>query len=568
MKVDLRHGTSGAGVMLLAAVLLPIRPCMGQSHSFSAEPASIDATQQGVAVRKDFPNVTPPVSSTNTLERAPLRPQAERQLKESANAQAMATTQQSSSAPAAPSTVASILSFFPPEAFDEGSCGDWRISNGGLAVSANYLVEAGTACVKILNPSTGAVIAGPTPLGNFLGSSADTASARALYDPVSARFLVSAEDYNSNTIYLAASQTSNPTGAWNIYSFPMNESCSSADNPKLGQTYQEPGDSLGAIYLTWDIYCPPNGPSNFAGAISKTLAYSGSPIPSINGFQGLSMNGAYVDFVQPANVMNPGDHPRGEFLLNSFNWHFGGGSCVNGCNGVVVWDFFNGIPASGGSQSITGVVVPTANTYYLSPNAPQPGCSVGTCGPDVEEPVMGGEVTYSAGSLFGALNDSMGILAVELEPELNDSGAVTGAILRNEICFACGGFSNGGQAYNGAIQPDSERNWLMVFNYSAPGTTGCTPNASTCIYPSTAYVIRRVSQAQNTFDSTGSILALGQGYYSQFNSAGQNRWSDYSAVGPNYAIPNSFWFDSEFAESNGNWGTVVGQNGYTSPNQP
>lgn len=567
MKVDLIRRTS---VMRLAwLAVLPICPCLAQSYDFSAEPASMQATLAGVAVKRSFPRVPPPISSLNTLAQAPDAPHGdnERKYTRFANAPALSAAQQSSSVPPPPSTVANLQSFFPPQAYDESSCGGWRIANGGLAASTSYLVEAGTACVKILNPNTGAVVVGPTTLGEFFGSSNNTASARALYDPVSSRFLVSAEDYSNNEIYLAASQTSDPTGVWNIYSFPMMESCSSADNPKLGQTYQEAGDSLGAIYLTWDVYCPPNGPSNFAGAISKTLAYSGAPIPAIDGFQGLSIDGAYVDFVQPANVINSGDHPRGEFLLNSFNWHFGGGSCVQGCNGIVVWDFFNGIPASG-SQSITAVVVPTANTYYLSPNAPQPGCPVGSCGPAVGEPVMGGEVAYSAGSLFGALNDNMGILAVELEPEVNDSGAIIGAILRNEICFACGGFSNGGQAYNGAIQPDSERNWLMVFNYSAPGPAGCTPNPTTCIYPSTAFVIRRVSQAQNTFYSTGSILALGQGYYSQFNPAGQNRWTDYSAVGTNYAIPNSFWFDNEYSEATGKWGTVIGQNGYTSPTQP
>lgn len=181
---------------------------------------------------------------------------------------------------------------------------------------------------------------------------------------------------------------------------------------------------------------------------------------------------------------------------------------------------------------------------------------------------MSGEVTYSAGSLFGALNDGMGILVVELEPQVNDAGAISGALMRNEICFACGGFANGGQAYEAAVQPDSERNWVMVYNYSAPGTAGCTPDPIACIYPSTAFVTRRVTQAQNTVDNNSTILALGQAYYSQVNPQGQNRWADYSAAGPNYALPNAFWFDGEFVESNGNWGSAIGTTAYTSITQP
>lgn len=572
IRIDLSHSKANLRIILLAIASPLVPTCYGQAPDLTAEPASIEVKLRAFAVLDQLPRAA---GQDRGLTQIPDRPfltaEESLELKNAAHENLQAVALPQVSTPALTSPLSALLSFFPPDTFDEGSCGNVRFADGGLAVSANYLVEAGTSCVKVLNPSTGAVITGPTSLSAFFGSSSSTSNVRALYDPVNGRFLVTAEDYQNNLMFVAASQTSNPTLGWNIYSFPMAGTCSPGfgDNPKLGQTYQEPGDPEGAIYLSWDIYCSGNGGlSNFVGALSKSLVYAGTPITSINGFQGLSVGGVRVDYVQPANVMNPGDHPRGEFLLNSFNLKFGGGSCVSGCNGVAVWDFFNGIPATGNSQSITGVVVPTTNTYLLPSNAPEPGCAVNTCGPGTGEPVMGGEVTYSAGALFGALNDGMGILAVELEPEVNDAGAVTGVLMRNEICFACGGFTNGGQAYEGAIQPDSERNWVMVYNYSAPGTSGCAPNPNTCIYTSTAFVTRRVTQAQNTLDNNGSILALGQAYYSQVNPQGQNRWADYSAVAPSYGLPNSFWFDAEYVESDGNWGSVVGETAYASPTQP
>ena len=570
MKLKLSPNTSNVRIILLAIAWLTVSPSFAQSHYLSAEPASVEGRLVRITALRESPQAKRQgIESTQN----PRRPFLAADEYEKPNRTADRTAQAlvlAASEPAAAHSASAMASFFPPHTLDEASCGNARFGDGGLAVSATYLVQAGTSCIKVLNPISGAVITGPTSLSKFFGSSSSTSVARALYDPVNARFLVSAEDYQGNLIFLAASRTPDPTQGWNIYSFPITGSCSQAsgDNPKMGQTYLEPGDPEGAIYLSWDVYCPPNGPSNFVGALSKTMVYAGTPIASINGFLGLSVGGVPVDGVQPANVMNPGDQPRGEFLLNSFNLRFGGGSCVTGCNGIVAWDFFNGIPASGNSQSITGVVVATTNTYYLPTNAPEPGCAVNTCGPNTGGTVMGGEVTYSAGSLFGALNDGMGILAVELEPMVNDAGSIIGGLMRNEICFACGGFSNGGQAYDGAIQPDSERNWVMVYNYSAPGNASCTPDPNTCIYPSTAFVTRRVTQAQNTVENNGSILALGQAYYSQVNPQGQNRWADYSAVAPNYVNPNAFWFDAEYVESTGGWGTAVAEIAYTSPTQP
>lgn len=565
------HGKVIVGAMLFASGCLMTSPCPAQSGQFSAERVSIEGRLEKFEVMQQLPvraqndalgNFARP-SFRSDLQQTQLKQAAEKNLRAR-----VATAAVQSTTP--PTSLASILTFSPPSTYDEKSCGNIRYGNGGLAVSASYLVEAGTACVKILNPATGAVISGPVSLSRFLGSSNQTSNVRALYDAVNGRFLVAAADNSStNRIFLAVSESANPTQGWHIYSYPFQGTCTdgTGDNPKMGQTYLEPGDSEGAIYLSWEIDCPATGLTNFVGALSKTEIYSGTPVSTINGFQGLNVQGITVDGVQPANVMNPGDHPMGEFLLNSYNFHFGGGSCVDGCNGVVVWNFFNGIPASGDSQSLTAVEVATANTYYLPANAPQPGCGASPCGPGTGDTAINSEVTYSAGTLFGALNDGMGILIVELEPEVND-GAITGALMRNEICFACGGFSNGGQAYDGAIQPDSERNWAMVYNYSAPGTAGCTPNASTCVYPSAAFITKRVTQAQNTVDSNGGIFVLGQGYYDQVNPEGNNRWADYSAIGADYVLPNAFWLGAEFSESAGTWGSTVGETAYTSMTQP
>lgn len=457
---------------------------------------------------------------------------------------------------------------FPPSANDEFGCGGFIPSDAALAASTSYLVEVDNSCIKILNPTTGAVISGPTSLQTFFGAGANVGDPRALFDAASSRFIVAAGDFDNNDILIAVSQSSNPTLGWNRYKFSMGVTCTgTGDFPMLGQTNQEAGDPKGAIYVSWNIFCPNNTISNFVGAISKTLAYKGSTISLIHGFTDLNVGGVNVDTVQPVNVFKPSDRPRGEFLVNTFNYNFGGGSCATGCNGVVLWDFYNGIPKAGQSQQLTSVVKPTTNDYTLSPSAPEPGCAINTCGPDTGTAKIGAQVNYVSGSLFAAVNDQTGILILELQPLVGDTGVIIGALLRNEICFACTGFSDGGQAYYGGIQPDSERNWTLVYNFSAPGTANCTPSA-TCLYPSTAYLSHRVTQVQNTVLDAGFIIVQAQAFYKQLDSQNRNRWGDYTGVAPTLLKSNSYWFDGQWVDSNGNWAKVIGQNGYTSPTQP
>lgn len=458
-------------------------------------------------------------------------------------------------------TPAASKTFLPPNAIDE-SCSGFIPSDGALAANPTYVVEVENACITVLNPNTGVPFTGfPKALGSFMGTSSFTGDPRALYDPNNNRFIVAAEDFNSNTYALAVSQTGNPTGLWNHYFFNMGGPCNNGgDFPMVGQTMQEDGDQKGAIYIGWNVFdCNGNFLTNFIFAVSKSKAYAGQSLGNVSGFTNLSV-GPIVNTVQPANVMTKTDRVRTEFLANSFDFNFGGGACVSGCNGVTVWAFSHGIPKVGGKgQALTGIVIGTANNYFLSPHAGQPGCSVGTnfCGLDTGTPAFSGEVTYSSGTLYASLNDSRGVLEFEITPFLDDNPNITAAVMRNEICFACGGIGAGGSAYYGVMAPDSEGNFTMVYSFSDANN-----------FPTSAYLTNRVTQALHTVHDSGFILAGGQAFYEQLDQFGRNRWGDYNAVSFSGKVPNSSWFSAEFSESNGNWGKSIGLNGYTATTQP
>lgn len=465
-----------------------------------------------------------------------------------------------------PMTPGTSRTFFPPNTLQQSVCGAIP-SDMGLAANTSYVVQVVNRCITVLSPTSGLPFTGfPKSLNTFFGLPAghNIGDPRAIYDWLANRFIVIAEDFSTNpaTLALAASQSSNPTLGWNIYTFAMGSAGQCGDFPTLGQTLNEAGDTKGAIYVGFSLFgCSSPFPllSNRVFFLPKTPIYAGSRFTSFFVGSNFVVGGNLVDTIQPANVMNRTDRPRAEFMVNSFNINFGGGNCRFGCNGLVVWAVFKGVPPSGGSPSISGVVIPTANNYFFPQDAVQPGCTSGSCLIDTGDTRISGGVNYSAGSLYATVNTGRGILWWETHPTLNDAGAITTAEIRNELCFACGGFMGGGQGYFGTIQPDAEGNFTMVYNFSSAGTNN--------VFPGTAFLSRRVTQARNTLRDSGFRVA-GQAFYQQLDQFGRNRWGDYTGTAPSGQTPPSYWFSGMFSQTTGRWGTVIGRNGYTAVTQP
>src|SRR5262249_37404404 len=149
--------------------------------------------------------------------------------------------------------------------------------------------------------------------------------------------------------------------------------------------------------------------------------------------------------------------------------------------------------------------------------APQPNCKTATCRLDTGTTHISGEVKYASGSLFATINTNSSagtpaILLWEVHPTVDDNAVIVSAQIRREVCFGCSGFSNGGGAYYGTIDPDSEGNWTMVYNFS-----------STTTFPSTVFLTNRVSQAPNTVHDAGVVAATGNAFYQVLDNAGRNR---------------------------------------------
>jgi hypothetical protein len=463
-----------------------------------------------------------------------------------------------------PDTPGTSKGFFPPHTADQTQfCNGFIPSDMAVTASSGFLVQVTNSCITVLNVSSGVAFSGfPKSLDAFFGVPGTNlvGDPRALYDPAPGRFIVVAEDFTTNIVYIATSRTSNPTGLWFVTSFFMNFACKGGgDFPMIGQTLQENGDAAGALYVSWDEFCPNGSVTNDVLAIPKTHMYNGTVTGAFL-FNNFAVNGVKVDHVQPVNVMNKGDRPRAEFLINSFDFNFGGGSCFLGCNGLVVWAIHNGIPPAGQLASFSGKVVATPSNYSLPPHAQQPGCSSGSCLLDTGTPGITGMVNYSSGRIWATINTagSIGcdILAWQVAPSLDDSGVINGATVVRENRYVANG-----SAYYGTIQPDSEDNYTMAFQFSSSGT-----------YPGIAYLSTRVTQLPGSgffgFHDTGIFLTAGQGFYKQLDNFGRNRWGDYTGTAYSQTVPNAYWFSGQYSTSTGHWATAIGRNGYTSLTQP
>ncbi len=467
------------------------------------------------------------------------------------------------------------------------TCAAVTPSDMALAVSPQFVLQVVNDCLSVYDKSGNVKPGYPKSVTTFFGLPPNNLTTgqfasdpRAFFDWVKNRFVfvILYEDFPNSRgfLELAASATSDPTGAWHVYQIQVGSSGTCPDFPTLGQNWAS--DSFdGDIAVGFNIF-----PCNAAGFFNKlvddqvwflpkSLVYSGSSF-GFNIFLHPTYNGALLDSIQPVNVSARGDKPRAQFAVNSFNMNFGGGQCsITGCNGLVIWAFSNVLQKSGSpGLQWSSVVVRTPSDYGLPANASQPG-GLGTI--DTGDTRISGQIQYSAGSMYATLNTNngggSGILAWQFHATLNDNGAagpgvctgsflnacpaITSAVIDQEIGYDATSGGAVSSAYYGTIQPDPERNITMVFNFS--GTNA---------FPSTAYTANRVTQRPGSWHDNGVFLApTGSAFY------GDGRWGDYTGTAPDLNVNTpAMWFSGMYVRSDGSWGTTIGKNSYASANQP
>lgn len=442
----------------------------------------------------------------------------------------------------------------------------WTPSDMGLAVSKTFVVQTVNECFSVYN-KTGGLLLGPVDLCTFFGRAPNSGSAgcfdpRAIYDAQKNKFIIIASFFDSASgtgfIDLAASKTSNPTGAWTVYH--ISRGASFPDYPTVGQTAYN-NNTLNAIITVCDNNFPnAGGFTSECLLLPKTPIYKGAGF-SFNFFFGFNLGGKVLDTLQPANVFAVDENPRAQYAINTVNYNGTDGFCAGGASkGLVVWSFSDATGSQG--PKVGGVYTGCNTTGYNFPGAAD---NAGFCAGCIEtiDNRITGTVHYSGGRLYPSIDANNGgksaVLGWVVRPFLTDNGAactggvncatISAAAIEQEWCYDCGAGS-ALQAYFGSQAPTSEGDWTMFATFSNTGTS-----------PGMFYQSNRVSSTALPHDSGIFSCQVNHAYTG--GGGGVARWGDYSAAYPDEPgkgnIPGT-WGSGMFVQSSGLWGTCITEN--------
>ena len=404
-----------------------------------------------------------------------------------------------------------------------------------MAVGPNHILQTVNSRYAIYNKA-GALIAGPFSLSSLwspLGSGNGCATQNggdvvAQYDKLADRFLVTqlgglSAPYSE---CIAVSQTSDPTGAYWLYSFSYGTTLN--DYPKFGVW---PTVTNSAYLATANLFA--NG-QTFIG--SQACAYDRSKMlvgdPTAQGICfTISNDGGYLpsdlDGSTPPLDGTPGYFFTYETLSSLRGYKLAPNFANPSASTFTVQTPDIAVASFGQACSPSFTCVPQSGTTQQLDSLgdrPMYRLAFRNFG-DHEALVFNHSVT--AGS-------SVGVRWYELRAPVSTSGAF--------ILFQQGTFA-----------PDSTYRWMGSAAMDASGDIAIGYSASSSsIHPSIRYTGRVPGDPLGTMETEVSLL-VGTGS----QTGGLSRWGDYSALRIDPSDDCTFWYTNEYLQSNGsfNWST-------------
>jgi len=458
-----------------------------------------------------------------------------------------------------------------------------------LAASPSFVLQGVNTSWEVLDTS-GNVVSGPVNAQNFFGvpnepGNCDAAHGnqpflsdpRALYDPADGRFWAAMLQIEGSVAFgvaqncpykssywIAVSQTSNPTGAWNVYEFNMETDVGSQ---KFGADYTQIGINSQAVYFSGNMFGENGGFFAELFEANKAQMESGGTSFTADGFYNLrvtagpgitSKTGPFLaDTVQPTLNLDSSNGTTETFLdtvdgpdvQNGHFCGFLGGGFDQTCSGLLRWDMANPIAhdSGGAAPTLTGSYVATA-PFLVSNPADEPTCNQCVDVLDLRitaTPVIRNGIAYAAwetatqrgshvlpGIEWGAVN-------------LSNNSSTTDYYSRPEaVSF-------------GTLMPDASGNLTMLFEHMGSN-----------VFPETRYVTKPAGE--KNFVSGGKLLKAGESSYrpTLCGTAALPvcRWGDFEAA--SFDGAGHIWFAGEYANQfqgvntppafGRNWGTWMG----------
>lgn len=418
--------------------------------------------------------------------------------------------------------------------------GGWVPPDTILAAGPTYIFEAVNLAGRIADKNGNTV--STFSLFNFfnLPTSTELTDPRVLFDPSSGRWFVVTTTVNKSKTpggwNLAVSASSDPTGAFYLYSFSTGKSF--PDFPKMGVNYDK-------VALSGDIFSG----NNFLG--TEFLVLNKSNL--ING-QAVSVD------TYPAPQGDYAIEPALDLTENTTSdTMYMAAAAYASASSVEVWSV-TGVPGVGSGSQVTEKSLPFSSAAYTGPATPSTlstppdaaQCNTNTTVVTNDNALL--DAMYRSGSLWVSANDAC-------TPETDT--AVRSCLRFIEISIPAGASAanasiaenfdvgvHGEYLYYPAVRTDKYGNMASVFSESS---------GSQC--PSVA----EITQQAGGTPGSPALVNPGSAAYTQ-----ANRWGDYSGASVDPTDDSTFWLAAEYATtepcSSGQcsaWGTWI--NSATAP---
>ena len=396
-----------------------------------------------------------------------------------------------------------------------------------IAAGPNHIIAVVNVAFEIYDKS-GNSLAGPTTFASFMASNPACTGVfdpNVLYDEREDRWML-AIDADGTDYCLAVSQTSDPTGSWNLYSFVTGSSSLFFDYPHAGV-----GND--AIYMGANMF------NNFTNAFvdsriwafDKAAMYAGSAASSV-----MINLGSNDDTPQPLNLhgWNQGTWPT------SGPHYFITETGYNGADHTIYsWSDPFGANTFG---TVGGVNLNTATGVTAAQSVSFPQASGGTLQGNDWRPQ---DFEYRNGSAWTTMtigcNPGSGTVNCVRWAQINPATATV---------LDAGVYSSNGEYRQ---FPD------LAVNHCDDMAVGYTKSSSS-IFPSIFVTGRESTDAAGTLQAEVQLKA-GEISYTSFETSAPRRWGDYTemTIDPDGL---TFWYLGEYSKdtgtTQGRWGTFIG----------
>ncbi len=422
-----------------------------------------------------------------------------------------------------------------------------------------------------------------TPCDTAHQSQPFTSDPRAIYEANDGRFWAAmlqiegapwfpaAPDCPFKSVYfIAVSQTSNPSGRWNVFEFDMSMG-PQANGQLFGADYTQIGLNSQAVYFSGNMFGSQGGFYAEVFEANKAQMEKGQAHFTADGFFNLRGTGPgttaatgpfLADTVQPTvNLDNSTgtsetfvDTMDGPDVMTGHLCGFTGGGFADACSGAVVWTMANpiGHDSGGAAPTFGGQLVPTA-PFIVSVPSDQPSCNLCVDSNDLRipaTPVERNGVLYAGWGTGIDAGNSSPHPTPGIEWAQIDLG--TGAAQTNYYSF-----SGDEAATYPAFMPDAQGNVTMLFEHMGHK-----------VFPETRFIVKGAGDAN--FSGAGNLLKAGESSYRPTLCGTKAlpvcRWGDYEAT--SFDGSGHIWFAGQYANLfqgvntapvfGRNWGTWIG----------